>query len=133
MLRLAPRHANAVQARLYGGDDAPSLYFASPTMPSDQSYALLPDLRATTKPAGFASLDDLARRIHRDRRGEVLQLTPAMVRFRQRDGAVVKILAFQPASERSRLIGFAWLHGRPPEALQAALDRAQPATGVWDG
>jgi hypothetical protein len=132
MLELAARPDNALAARFYAGGAL--LNLRSPAMPDAETRtpALFADLRPTTKPWAFEDLPALARRIHRDRRGGILQLRPVVVRFRDAPRAMVEVLAQSPGSGRCWRIGHAWIGGRPWEALQAALDRAEPSAGVYE-
>lgn len=104
--------------------------FRSPTMPANAPYALLPQLEGAPKPAIVPSLQALARRIHRLRGADGLELRPTKVRFRDQVRDVTEILAIEEASGRRRRIGFAWHAGRPWQALQAALDETLPSAAV---
>lgn len=110
-------------------------HFRSPVMPIAEPggvapYALLPSLAPGVKPTILPSLEALARRIHRERGSDALQLSRATLTFRDRARHVTQVMATEPASGRTRLIGYAWHAGRPWEALQAALDRTVPAATV---
>ena len=94
------------------------------------AYALLPRLSQPVRPHVFPSLQALARRIHRERAGEALQLRPAQVRFRDRIRDVTEVLAVDEAGGRTRRIGYAWHAGRPAEALRAALEATVPQAEV---
>lgn len=102
-------------------------------MPTGATYALLPELKPGAKPWTYPSLTALARRIHRDRRGEALHLEPGALRFRDRARDVVTVYA--AADGRLRLIGHAWLAGVPywsmVPVLSAALDALEPSAGVY--
>ncbi|MDP3853176.1 hypothetical protein [Phenylobacterium sp.] len=91
-------------------------------------YALLANLHPLTKPMVFADLSALARRIHRDRQGQALQLRNDRVHLAF-DGSIRRVVAVygeDQVGQRTRFIGYAWLNGRDWEALQAALDAAEP-------
>lgn len=88
---------------------------ALPTIPDDVPFALLTSLDARRKPWAFATLAELAQRIHRDRQGEELQLKPMTIATRRGKRAVVQI------STPERLIGFAWIGGRDHQALALGL------------
>lgn len=105
-------------------------YIRSPILPANAPYALLSKLEGDTKPMILPSLQALARRIHRLRGDDGLQLRPTKVRFRDHVRDVTEVLAIEEASGRSRRIGFAWHAGRPWQALQAALDETLPDAAV---
>lgn len=105
-------------------------HFRSPTMTPGVPYALFPCLGPLTRPWGYASLSALARRIHRDRGPDALQLRPVRVRFRDADRELTEVLAEDQQAGRVRRIGFAWIAGRDWRALQAALDAAVPVAAV---
>jgi hypothetical protein len=85
-------------------------------------FALLPKVGFGLKPVVFPTIYDLARRIHRDRGHEALDLQPATFRFAGAFWKGVEVLAIDQRSERTRRIGHAWISGRPIEVLKAALD-----------
>lgn len=97
-------------------------------MPSDLRYALLTDL-STKRPWGFSTLAELARRVHRDRAGDALQLRPAVIEFRDGPRDVAEVLA-EDAGGRVRRIGFAWLNGAHWRTLEAAL-AAETSPASW--
>lgn len=103
----------------------------SPDVPKGVRFALV-TAEAAAKPWAFASLAELALRIHRDRRADGLQLSPVHIRFRDGPRHAVQVMA-QDAGGRTRLIGYAWISGRPWEALQEALDAAIASGGRWAG
>ncbi|MBW8815561.1 MAG: hypothetical protein JF588_19240 [Caulobacterales bacterium] len=105
-------------------------HFRSPTLPVDAPFALLPELGPFARPVILPSLAALARRIHRLRGDDGLELRHATVLFRDRGRTVTEVLAIEEASGRRRRIGFAWHAGRPWEALQAALDAERPMHAV---
>lgn len=95
----------------------------SPGMPPDVRFALVtPEPGA--KPFAYPSLGELARRIQRDRQADPIQMTP--VRFRFRDGlrGAVRVTA-EDYGGRVRLIGHAWISGRPWEALAEAIESVE--------
>jgi hypothetical protein len=96
----------------------------SPSLPSGVPYALFPNVQPRMKPFAYPSLDALARRIHRDRRGDALQLRTVTVRFKDRPRSAVQVMA-EDIGGRTRLIGYAWLAGKPREVLEAALERVE--------
>ena len=109
--------------------------FRSPELPTTANnitvpFALLPSLRPGAKPCGYASLRALAQRIHRERRGDALELKPAQVRFRDHPRDVTEVLARNEASGETRRIGFAWAAGKDWTALQAALAAVAPTASV---
>lgn len=108
------------------------IHFGSPTMHNAPNNALLTDLKALTKPCVFETLDALARRIHRDRKDDVLDLAAIKARFREGIFHLVRVQAEHPSSGRRRLIGFAWLNGKRREALEAALLKLEPV-GAYEG
>lgn len=112
--------------RLSETDAETRRFFRSPTLPANAPYALLPQLEGQPKPAIVPSLKALARRIHRLRGADGLELRPTKVRFRDQVRDVTEVLAIEEASGRRRRIGFAWHAGRPWQALQAALDETLP-------
>lgn len=122
---------DARAAAIYGPNVLAALDI-SPCLPSGVSYALV-TARAAAKPFVYASLDALARRIHRDRAGEALQLQPVRIRFRDRPRPAVQVMALEQLACRTRLIGYAWISGRPWEALRDELDRAEASAGAWEG
>lgn len=94
--------------------------------PGGVRYALVPRMEPRgKKPFGYDSLAALARRIHRDRAGDALQLKPARLRFQDEIRDVVEILA-EDAGGRVRRIGFAWIGGAHWRVLEAALDAELP-------
>lgn len=105
-------------------DPLPHATVPAPTAP----YALLPDLAYPAKPIVYPSIAALARRIHRDRRGEAIVLRPRYLEHGGRVRAVTEVLAEDQFAARHRRIGFAWTAGRPLEALRHALDAAYAAT-----
>jgi hypothetical protein len=117
------RRLSATRAELYRS-------IRSVFMPADAAYALLPQLEGAPKPCILPSLAALARRIHRLRGQDGLQLNPTQVRFRDRVRPVTEILAIEEASGRCRRLGFAWHAGRSIEALRAALDEAVPVAAT---
>ena len=100
-------------------------------MPTDVRFALLQTL--TSKPIVFASLDQLCRRIHRDRRGGKLQLKDDKVHLDGRSTEGSRMVAVYTLSESGTpqgFLGWAWLNGASWRALQAALFAAEPNTAV---
>ncbi len=93
-------------------------------MPVAYDFALLPDRAPRTKPAVFPDLPSLARRIHRDRLGQALQLRPDRVIVDGQVGplSVIAIHAEDAAGNVTRFLGYAWLEGRGLDALKGALD-----------
>lgn len=91
-------------------------------MPPEAEYALLPSYGYGMKPFVYRTLADLARRIHRDRGQDALELRPAVIPFRGGHRKVTEVLAHDQRSERARRIGYAWHGARPLEALKEALD-----------
>lgn len=104
----------------------------SPCLPRGIDYALV-TAKAGGKPWAFDDLPALARRIHRDRAGEALQLRPVRIRFRDRPRDAVQVLALDQLGGRVRLIGYAWICGRSWQALRAALDAADASGGHYEG
>ncbi len=103
----------------------------SPVLPRDAMFALV-TADAGDKPYVYGTLPDLARRIHRDRGRDGLQLRAVHVRFKDGPRKAVQVMAMD-AGGRTRLIGYAWISGRPWEALQAALDAEEASGGRWQG
>jgi len=103
-------------------------YFRRPTLPAHYDYALLPNLSPLTKPAVFADLPALVRRIHRDRRDQALHLRDDRIMVKGEDSPrrVVGVYAEDQLGHRTRFIGYAWLKGRNAEALRAALASLEP-------
>lgn len=95
----------------------------SPCLPDHVRVALV-TAEPGVKPFAYATLSDLARRIQRDRQGDPIQMTP--VRFRFRDGlrGAVRVTA-EDFGGRVRLIGHAWIAGRPWEALADAIEAVE--------
>jgi hypothetical protein len=96
-------------------------------MPATADYALLTSAQPSAKPWVFPTLDALARRIHRDRRGEALDLRTTKINvppFGQR--TVTAIYALDQVGGRARFLGYAWARGQSREALQAALQAVEP-------
>ena len=95
----------------------------SPEIPSDVRFALV-TAEQGAKPYAYPSLAELARRIQRDRHGDPIQMAP--VRFRFRDGlrSAVRVTA-EDVGGRVRLIGQAWIAGKPWEALAVAIEAVE--------
>lgn len=102
-----------------------------PDLAMNPDFALVPDARPGTKPTVYRSLDDLVRRIHRDRAGQALQLNDdrLFVRSEAAPRKVVAVYGLDQVGGRTRFIGYAWLKGQGREALQAALADAEPVLG----
>ena len=102
-----------------------------PYMPNDVRFALLPTL--TSKPITFPKLDQLCRRIHRERRGAPLQLKDQKVHL-YGDGPegrrMVGVYTLSDSSTPSGFLGWAWADGASWRALQAALFEVEPNTAV---
>lgn len=120
----------ARQRRLYSPQVLEALDI-SPHVPPGVRYALI-TADGAAKPFAFGDLADLAARIHRDRADDALQLTPVRIRCKDGPRAAVQVMATDVGG-RTRLIGYAWIAGRPWEALQAALDAADASGGRWQG
>lgn len=131
MERLVEHRPTARDRALYS-DQVLAALDLSPALPPEIRFALVTS-NPERKPYAFDDLAALARRVHRDRRGHPLRLTPARLRFRDGPRSVVGVFALEPMSGSERLVGHAWISGRPWEALQNALDRAEAATGAWEG
>lgn len=121
---------SARDRRLYAANLA--AYDLAPHLPSGVPYALV-TARAGDKPWAFPSVAALARRIHRDRGPDALQLRPVKVRFRDRPRDAVQVYAVDQVGGRERLIGYAWISGRDWTVLQAALDHVEASGGAWRG
>lgn len=95
----------------------------APLVPDGVRFALVTD-QAGAKPYAYASLAELAQRIQRDRGADPIQMAP--VRFRFRDGlrSAVRVEAEDVGGE-VRLIGHAWIAGKPWEALAAAIEAVE--------
>lgn len=129
----AHQFLDAGEVRRLGEHSALSLNrLRSPTMPDGVAYALLPRVGYGVKPAVFASLAALARRIHRERGHEALELRPERLTFRDSPREVTAVYARHPVSDRLRFIGYAWHAGRDWRALEAALQATVPA-GLVEG
>ena len=100
-------------------------------MPNGVRFALLTSL--TSKPIAFAQLDQLCRRIHRDRRGAQLQLKDHKVHL-DGDGPegrrMVGVYTLSESSTPSGFLGWAWADGASWRALQAALFAVEPNTAT---
>lgn len=127
---IAPTLAPNVAAVLGPHCTAAILHIRSPDMPHGLTYALFPTLTPGRKPWGYPSLQALARRIHRDRAGDALQLHQEKVSFRDHVREVTAVYAEDPTSQRVRFLGYAWTGDRPREALEAALRQLQPVASV---
>lgn len=124
MTRLASWRA----ARLGPAATAAIHAFRSPTMPAEADYALLTSARPSAKPWVFPDIDGLARRIHRDRRGEALDLRTTKINvppFGIR--RVIAVYGQDQVGGRTRFIGYAWARGQSREALEAALQAVEPS------
>jgi hypothetical protein len=103
-----------------------------PYMPHAVRYALLPELSPTAKPVVFPDLDSLARRIHRDRDGQTLDLTEIEdLELQGRPDATrgVAVWTLDAGNDRDRFLGFAWLDGGGLQLLQLGLRRARLEMG----
>lgn len=102
-----------------------------PDLAMNPDFALVPDARPGTKPTVYRSAEDLARRIHRERAGQALQLKDdrLLVRSEPAPRRVVAVYGLDQVGGRTRFIGYAWLKGQGREALQAALEAVQPMAG----
>lgn len=100
-----------------------------PDLPSAVRYALIrrPTI-GSEKPVAYPSLPELARAIHRARRGRALQLVNTSLQLRSeaeaRDG--VSVWTLTDDGHRGDYLGWAWLGGADSRALQAALFAVQP-------
>lgn len=130
-MTLLIQHEHSPRTRRLYSESTLAALDISPYVPSGYRFALV-TADAHRKPAVFHDLAQLARRIHADRDGEALQLTPVRVRFRDGPRHAVQVMAHD-AGGRARLIGYAWISGKPWEALQAALDAADAAGGRYMG
>jgi hypothetical protein len=92
-----------------------------PTLPAEVRYALIAE--AGTKPFAFATLADLARSIHRRRRGRTIQLSDRPVHLAGRTSPTpgVTILATDPIGETTTSLGWAYLNGHGWKALASSL------------
>lgn len=94
-------------------------------MSQDVRYALVRDpLSPHSKPVAKATLADLARAIHFDRKGAAIILgdAPFKVRGFADELAGVAITTLSEGGDPHRYIGLAWLDGGDRHALQRALD-----------
>ncbi|MES2034908.1 MAG: hypothetical protein V4466_12095 [Pseudomonadota bacterium] len=122
---------SAQEGRLYSPAVLAALDLA-PSLPAGCPYALV-TAAAGAKPWAFPGLAQLARRIHRERAGEALQLRPVRVRFKDGPRDVVQVLCVDQVGGRERLIGYAWISGRDWTVLTAALDAGEASDGEWRG
>lgn len=96
-------------------------------VPAD--YALLTTQATAAKPIAFPDIQALARRIHRERRGEALLLSPQTLRFQ--DGEIRKVTVVygvDQIADRRRFIGYAWHKAGDWRALEAAIEAVEPPT-----
>lgn len=109
-------------------------------MSQNIDYAFLPRIDAVSRPTVCADIDSLARRIHRLRRGQAIQVEEIEdIRAQrhqvcgdadpapngQRDRGV-QIIALCLDGSRDRSLGFAWLKGGGRDAMVSALTRNEP-------
>lgn len=102
----------------------PAAGFRSPGLPNGVRFALWPRLESGVKPFAFATLDALARHIHRRRDEAAIQLNDVTATFTDADRRTVRIDTLGPGGEADTLIGFAYLGGAGFEVLSPALLRA---------
>lgn len=103
-----------------------------PSLPAGVRYALLlgEPRRANAKPLACPDLAELARTLHRRRRGAGLQLCDAELLVYQDDTPRrgVSLWAIDASTgDACRYLGFAYLAGAGRLALEAALRAEQPA------
>lgn len=123
-------HAPTARQLAFYGRQVLDALDPSPPFPVGWRFILVtPVFRA--KPLAFQDLQGLARRIHADRGDDQLQLQPVRYRFRDGERPCVQVQA-EDAGGRVRTLGFAYLGGRPWEALQDELDH-QRASAVRMG
>lgn len=114
-------------------DGGPDDRDRSPALSGGHPYGLLGPtqlghggLPVDARPFACDQLGQLARRIHRERGHDALQLTPERVTFRGEIRDTVRVVAECPISGEARLIGHAWVNGRDWRVLAAALEQHQP-------
>jgi hypothetical protein len=100
-----------------------------PRMPSnDVRFALVREpTNPLAKPQACVTLGELARTIHRDRRGAPIQLLDDVALNIAGWGEVtgVAIWTLSEGGDQHRYIGWAWLNGAKAAALRSALDALQ--------
>lgn len=102
-------------------------------MPHEARYALLRQpTKPQAKPVVFDSVTALAAALHRDRKGEPIQLfdAPIYVEGENEQRAGVSVWTLDVEGGRSRYLGWAWLNGCGRTALQSALAAAGRKPGV---
>ena len=99
-----------------------------PHLPIEHRFALLEAAGHGVKPKVYGDVASLARAIHRRRHGQALCLKPDRIMCRDQVGPqpVVAIYGEDQVGNRTRFIGYAWIHGADWRLLQAALFEAEP-------
>lgn len=110
----------------HGHDVTPLLIRKGPRMADDVRFALIPSFEPTAKPAVFADLNALARKIQRERGAQALDMTEIEdLELAGRPDAHrgVQIYTLDDGNGRDRFLGYAWLDGGGLETLKSALRR----------
>jgi hypothetical protein len=113
---------------VYGPEITQALAEARRIALPSRPFALITSLPRTEKPTGFQTLDALAARIHKLRRGAALSHDDVNLTFKGQAAArrAVAVYTQDEGGTRDSFIGYAWLNGQSWSSLSAALYAIEP-------